>query len=688
MANEMRPTISDEELLMCIERFDTSLEALKDSRDSAMIDREFYDGYQWTDEQIAELESRGQAVITTNHIAPKINYCLGEQIGARVDPAAWPINPFHEEGADALTKAMRSVMDANDADIYQSEAFEEFMIEGTGAILVTQERIGGRVRIKLTPVPWDRFAWDHRSRRRDFADARWLAIVAWYDLPDAKDEYPGNDEMLEEAVMHGYDAHDDIFDDWPEYWAERNSKRVRICQMFYQKKGDWYEAHFTKCENGWLRKPEKVTLIDDDGKTQCPLIAASPYVARKRSHKSPDRRGVVRGLISPQKEINKQRSKAHHLVAMNQVISEDGAFVMSREEVLEQLARPDGFVVAANGALKDRIMIRTNLEWAQSQFAMMQEIKGEINNIGPQAPMIASDERVQTGRSLEKRQEAGEKQLKPVFDSLRFFLRRLYRAVSWKIKRYWTAEDWLRVTDDREQRGYRFVAINRPVQRSVRLRELLSENVPLNQALLCLGFDSPIVGEDLLQFATSRANQQMQEMQATLGQNMQPEAMMPIMQQATIQALLEMPIMQETFTQNPIGDIPTDIKIDVTPESSVLQHEQFEKLVELAGTGQVQIPSSVLIRASSLREKKELLAELNPPPDPMAQQMAMLNLALLQAKVEETKAKAEELRAKAADLGGNVQFKAGPQAAKTMAQAMEAAASAGEKTVPDDERQP
>jgi hypothetical protein len=393
-------------------------------------------------------------------------------------------------------------------------------------------------------------------------------------------------------------------------------------------------------------------------------------------------------MVSPQKEINKRRSKALHFINMTQVLAEEGSFLMTKEQVLEAFAKPDGYLELAPGALREgKIQIRDNLELAQSQFQLLQEAKAEIDNIGPQAPLIGTDQRVQTGRSLQVRGEAGEKQLKPVFDSLRFWQRRIYRAIAWQIKRYWPAEKWIRVTDDAQRRGYRFVALNRRVTRAARMRELLSENVQLPQAMRMIDLQ-PVIADEVLQQAQQAAQQVVQQQVAAMQQQSQqeigPEFIEPLLRQTTLQLLLDSPLMQETFAQNHVGDIPVDIKIDVVPDSGVLQHEEFEKLAELAGTGQIPIPAEALIRASRLRNKNELLATLNPPPDPMQKQMQMLQLSQLQANVEKTKAEAADEMASAQERAANSQFKLESQAMKTQAQAMEAAAKAGEKTIPDD----
>ena len=74
---------------------DQSIEASADYRKRAERDRDFYDGVQWTSEEIEEMNRRGQPVPVFNHIFPKINYILGTEIATRVDPDVSVWRLFH-----------------------------------------------------------------------------------------------------------------------------------------------------------------------------------------------------------------------------------------------------------------------------------------------------------------------------------------------------------------------------------------------------------------------------------------------------------------------------------------------------------------------------------------------------------------------------------------------------------------
>ena len=50
-----------------------------------------------------------------------------------------------------------------------------------------------------------------------------------------------------------------------------------------------------------------------------------------------------------------------------------------------------------------------------------------------------------------------------------------------------------------------------------------------------------------------------------------------------------------------------DIQIDEVQNTPTLQIEQFEQLVNLASSGMMQIPPELIIRASNLRDKQQLL---------------------------------------------------------------------------------
>lgn len=92
--------------------------------------------------------------------------------------------------------------------------------------------------------------------------------------------------------------------------------------------------------------------------------------------------------------------------------------------------------------------------------------------------------------------------------------------------------------------------------------------------------------------------------------------------------------------RNAIAEMDVDIIVDTVPDTANLAAEQFSKLVELRQSG-VELPTEILLEASSLPNKRELLEKLQAAKqtDPASQQMQQIAIAGEAAKVDETKSK-------------------------------------------------
>lgn len=84
-----------------------------------------------------------------------------------------------------------------------------------------------------------------------------------------------------------------------------------------------------------------------------------------------------------------------------------------------------------------------------------------------------------------------------------------------------------------------------------------------------------------------------------------------------------MPVMDpqtgQPAMQNAIGQLDVDISIDAVPEAPTLQAEQFTMLTELAKMG-MPIPPQAIIKASAVRNKSELLQDIDEAQKQQAQQ--------------------------------------------------------------------
>lgn len=641
--------------------------ATQNERDDAKMARDYYDGDQWTADELKILESRKQPVITVNRIAKKIDYLTGSEIRTRSDPRVLPRTPMHDDAARAMEDAERYVADANDAQVVYSNAFESMIVEGMGAVLVEIESkevgvpLGASVaaspqglsvmgaeavrreyEIKLRHIPWDRLWRDPHSRQPDFSDAKYLGTVAWMDEDDLLATYSKggeDDERITEMLSWSRGEHDpagnNTHEDQPEAqsgWYDGSRKRYLVVECYWRVGSRWYCGH--AIGSGWVYGPKPSRIKDRDGHPVCPLIVASAKCKRDGT-----RYGIVRGLTSLQDEVNKRRSKALHAINVDQIVAEDGV-VLDKSRLQTERSRPDGYIELARGSLaENRVMFRPGTEIAAGQLQLMQEAKQEIDAVGPDAPVIAGQGGM-SGRAILAQQHLGSTELERVFDHFRSLKRRTMRTVFWAICQYWTYEKWLRITDDKSSAGYRFVALNRPMSLAQRTVELMKRGVEPQAALEAA--ENP--------YATAAY----QTALSTISQS-PAAAQIPqeAAQQMAMQQALAAPGMDRVVLDNDISDIDADILLSEAPDTAVVQQEEFQDLAAMAQSG-VPIPPEVLIEASQLRNKRKLLEMLkaqqqsaSQAQQQAAQQAQQLAIAQAQAGVQKTVAEAHAAHARA-----------------------------------------
>ncbi|NJK31512.1 MAG: hypothetical protein HC927_03295 [Deltaproteobacteria bacterium] len=127
------PEVEDEALSLRMQEFRDWDDATIDNRENQQRDRDYYDGIQWTQEEVDDLNDRGQPVITKNRIAPKVNFILGEEMDSRVDPRAFPRTRHHDLESEAVTDALRYQAEADDFDAKRSEVAGDLFIEAARA---------------------------------------------------------------------------------------------------------------------------------------------------------------------------------------------------------------------------------------------------------------------------------------------------------------------------------------------------------------------------------------------------------------------------------------------------------------------------------------------------------------------------------------------------------------------------
>lgn len=458
-----------------VRMFEESEGASFNAREQSERDRDYLDNKQYTAEELKEFEKRGQPPTIDNRIKTKIDYLVGVEKQQRIQPKAMPRTPKHENDADGASQGIKYVTDEEDYDNKRSAVWRNMLVEGSGGFSVSvepckyspaqnQQQMMATTAmtppqeydIKIRKISWDRMFADPHSSELDFSDAGYLGAVVWMDEIDALDQYKDNPDAADIiADTMGSVTASQTYDDKPVYsvWADRKRKRVRIVQMWIRRAGDWFFAEYTK---GGILKSGKSPYVTDKGESDCELIYQSAYCDRDNN-----RYGMVREMISLQDEINKRRSKSLHLLNVAQTIYEDGA-VDNIEEFRRQSVKPDGTMKVNPGALSGKkIEFNTRSDLAEGHFKLLEEAKNAIDLKGPNATEMGDKtgtSNAASGKAIIASQQGGMIQVGDLMDNLRHLDKRVFRAIWYRIRQYWTAEKWIRVTDD--ERNVKWVGLN------------------------------------------------------------------------------------------------------------------------------------------------------------------------------------------------------------------------------------
>ena len=439
------------------------------AREQSERSRDYYDHHQWTADEIAVLQRRKQPINVDNRIKRKIDAMLGWEQRMRTDPRAFPRHPRQAQMAEVGTKALVFVDDNTRFDAKRTAAFENLLIEGYGGAEVIVEEKRGQYEIAINRLRWEEIFFDPHSREKDFSDAAYVGCQKWMTVDSAVETFgpawEGDEadlvELLETSMRSTQDG--ETWEDRPFHsnsfqWADRRQKRVRVAQMYYKAGGVWNLAIF--CAGGPILNTQS-PYLDEDGVPTNPIILMTAYIDRENN-----RYGVVEGLISLQDEINKRRSKLLHQLNSRQVMAVKGA-VDSTAALKRELAAPDGVIEINTEAMEDaaRVGVRPfeilpQNDQISGHFSLLAEAKAEIDEIGPDASLTGSEGKSQSGRAIQAQQQAGMAGIAPIYDSLRDWSLRIYRAVWERIRQYWTEERWIRVTD--MQGGVDFMGLNVP----------------------------------------------------------------------------------------------------------------------------------------------------------------------------------------------------------------------------------
>ena len=569
--------------------------------------RDYRDGKQWTDAELATLKKRKQPAITDNKIADKCDALLGIERQMRTDPKAFPRTPKHQEDSEAATDALRFVADDNDFQrSVRQRCADNLMVEGLTAVEIVVEKYKGQKQPKICTrhIRWDRSYYDVHALQPDFSDKQYAGFFTWMDHEQAKREWPDRVDQLDASWgSQSGESADSSHDDKPRYvMSQGKRKRVQVFTHYLIHEGVWTRTIW--CKGGFLEDPKPSEYLDEHGEPDCCIEFQAVY-----RDSEGDPYGPVFHWLDRQDEINKRKSKMMHLLNTKQLVGPKGAFPEGVKKARDQLHQPDGYLEFTDG-YGDKVQILDNLNLAEGQWRLLVHSIDSLSSTGPNAALLGNTGS-NSGIAKQVDQQAGTLTVAPLFEALSAIQIRVYRHIWNRIRQFWTAETWIRVTDDED--NVRFVALNQPMTVGDRMAERIAQDP------------------------------------------MPPDRKHMLIQQLARDPRAQQPALDEQGRpqlKHSVAEMDVDIILDEAPDVITVQQEQFASLVEVAKAyGPQEVPFDVLLDLSNVRSetKKRIADRKSGKDDPNAQKvaalqekLATLEMALQEANILKTQATAQK----------------------------------------------
>ena len=333
---------------------------------------EYVDGVQWTDEEMYNIESRGQQTTVINTILPTVDMVCAVASQQQADIQVVGREGSDDDKATLLTALLKHVMDNCHYDYQEKEAIRESYIGGRSWFecgIYTDEI--GKDLIKVEHIPWENVYCDPFSRKADASDARFIIKVKWIDRDQLKKLYPDAADMVDSVFEDDYkgqeyEAQNHSAGRSDFYWDVK-SNRVRVCECWYtmpeyktidvldEQTGKTKKKEILKNSLHYVVFSDEVILdgsAENHSENKPPLdIDVYPiipmYCRRDRKGRPV---GIVRNLIDLQDQINKLNSKFLWTLMSNRLIVEEGA-ARDLDAVREEYQKPDGLVSLSSGGL-------------------------------------------------------------------------------------------------------------------------------------------------------------------------------------------------------------------------------------------------------------------------------------------------------------------------------------------------
>ena len=481
--------------------FREAVDHAADWRSEAREDYEFVSGKQWTDADRAKLEETGRPALVINRIKPLINVLSGYQRLNRQDIDFLPRTNDDTNICTVRKGITKYVMDTCDYDTHESDVFMDASICGIGVFSVgydqDEETGDGEAYIRRED-PFGVY-FDPEARKPDFSDGKFIFRAKWVDKDELKEAFPQHSAEIE-AQCDVYDNEEKRGNDWTEpLWYQSDLKKARLVECWYKQR--------ERLEVAILRDGREVSRneVTAEMLLMGEVVGSRSFVATRvhvavfmdrillSDEYSPYEHGefpfvplvcyhygvgdlpagFVRDLKDPQREINKRRIQALHIL---NTMGNGGGYVEEDAMSPDQFddfernnnipghytkVRPGSL---SNGKIQERGVANPPMALTQAEIQATEDLRA-ISGINESlmGTDIASQ---QSGRAIELRQKQAITHIAPMFDQLRKAKKRIAmllwgrRGHKGIIPQFYTEEKVYRVEGEN---GQQFITINQQV---------------------------------------------------------------------------------------------------------------------------------------------------------------------------------------------------------------------------------
>lgn len=472
-----------------------------DFRKKAHESLDMYMGNQWDEADRQKLRDQNRACLTINEIEGKIDVLTGYQRQNRYDITYLPVEGGDSRAADMYTFIAKNILEQNNFDYEETEAFEDGAITGRGLLTVyvdNTRNIEGE--IKVEALPWDSVYFGPH-RKKDGSDAEYMVKASWNSLQKLKELYPEHeDDFSEEKLSNFIDTNESGHDFKGENYDHPDSKQsgfplpknefvdmVKKCYLLVelQKKryrripviinvhdGYIFDGQFLKADDVSKIKTipgmnviQKVAvemqiyiaardiLLDEDYSDD-DTFDVMPFYAKKKGD-------FVWGKIEPVKDTQREVNKRHSQMVdiLNKVATYgfyyDGETFpnIQEEKKFEKNAASPGFVQKVRSL--DRKPVKEEGVKFPSEIAQLEELSSakvrEIMNVNQE--MMGMGPQSQSGVAIAEKRRQGLIGNEFLFDNFSLTRRMVGRRLFRKIQETYSPERIMRIINNKVNQG-------------------------------------------------------------------------------------------------------------------------------------------------------------------------------------------------------------------------------------------